>query len=105
MITENLSTLKIHNLTKEQYERELAAGRIDENALYLIPYEQQIQDGQVQSDWYQTDETASDYIKNKPSETTPEDIIEWMCEEGTIIPVASSSGQVYLTNDNKILIL
>lgn len=40
MITENLSTLKIHNLTKEQYERELAAGSIDENALYLTPYEE-----------------------------------------------------------------
>ena len=40
MITENLSTLKIHSLTKEQYERELAAGRIDENALYLTPYEE-----------------------------------------------------------------
>lgn len=39
MITENLSTLKIHKLTKEQYERELAAGRIDENALYLTPDE------------------------------------------------------------------
>ena len=39
MITENLSTLKIHNLTQEQYERELAAGRIDENALYLTPYD------------------------------------------------------------------
>lgn len=38
-------------------------------------------------------------------ETTPEDIIEWMSEENAITPVASSSGQVYLTNDNKILIL
>ena len=38
MITENLSTLKIHKLTQEQYDRELAAGRIDENALYLTPY-------------------------------------------------------------------
>ena len=37
MITENLSTLKMHKLTKAQYERELAAGRIDENALYLTP--------------------------------------------------------------------
>ena len=42
MITENLSTLKIHNLTKEQYERELEAGRIDENALYLTPYEETV---------------------------------------------------------------
>ena len=37
MITENLSTLKIHKLSQAQYERELAAGRIDENAIYLIP--------------------------------------------------------------------
>ena len=37
MITENLSTLKIHKLTQAQYERELAAGNIDESALYLTP--------------------------------------------------------------------
>ena len=37
MITENLSTLKIHKLTQAQYDRELEAGRIDENALYLTP--------------------------------------------------------------------
>ena len=40
MLTENLSTLKIHKLTQAQYERELAAGRIDENALYLTPDEE-----------------------------------------------------------------
>lgn len=40
MITENLSTLKIHKLTQEQYDRELAAGRIDESALYLTPDEE-----------------------------------------------------------------
>ena len=39
MKTENLSTLKIHKLTQAQYERELAAGRIDANALYLTPDE------------------------------------------------------------------
>lgn len=39
MITENLSTLKIHKLTQAQYERELEAGRIDPNALYLTPDE------------------------------------------------------------------
>lgn len=37
MITENLSTLKIHKLTQEQYDRELAAGNINESALYLTP--------------------------------------------------------------------
>ena len=40
MITENLSTLKINKLTQEQYDRELAAGNIDENALYLTPDEE-----------------------------------------------------------------
>ena len=39
MRTENISTLKIHKLTKEQYERELASGNIDETALYLTPDE------------------------------------------------------------------
>lgn len=37
MITENLSTLKIHKLTQEQYDREVAAGNIDETAIYLTP--------------------------------------------------------------------
>lgn len=40
MNTTNLSTLKIHKLTRAQYDRELAAGRIDENALYLTPDEE-----------------------------------------------------------------
>lgn len=39
MIKTDLSTLKIHRLTQAQYERELAAGRLDENALYLTPDE------------------------------------------------------------------
>ena len=41
MITESLSTLKIHKLTQAQYDRELAAGNIDPNALYLTPDETQ----------------------------------------------------------------
>ena len=39
MITENLSTLKIHKLTQAQYDRELANGTLDESALYLTPDE------------------------------------------------------------------
>ena len=37
MITENLDVLKIHKLSKAQYEREYEAGRLEENALYLTP--------------------------------------------------------------------
>lgn len=40
MITKNLSTLKIHRLTQEQYDRELAAGNLDPNAMYLTPDEE-----------------------------------------------------------------
>lgn len=39
MITENLSTLKIHKLTKEQYNMAVENGSIDENAIYLTPDE------------------------------------------------------------------
>lgn len=37
MITENLSTLKIHKLTQEQYDRALAEGNINKNEFYLTP--------------------------------------------------------------------
>lgn len=40
MQTQNVSTLKIHKLTQAQYDREAAAGNIDENALYLTPDEE-----------------------------------------------------------------
>lgn len=40
METKNVSNLKIHKLSKAQYERELAAGNIDEYALYLTPDEE-----------------------------------------------------------------
>ena len=39
MITENVSTLKIHKLTQAQYDRALEAGNIDETALYITPEE------------------------------------------------------------------
>jgi hypothetical protein len=41
LITENLSTLKIHKLTQAQYERELEAGRIDPSAMYLTPADEE----------------------------------------------------------------
>ena len=61
MITTNLSTLKIHKLTQEQYNKELTLGNIDENALYLTSEDSR----SVQTDWSQNDETKSDYIKNR----------------------------------------
>lgn len=43
METINLSTLRIHKLSKEQYDRELEAGAIDETAIYLTPEEEATQ--------------------------------------------------------------
>lgn len=37
MIVENISVLKIHYMTQEQYDREKTNGALDENALYLTP--------------------------------------------------------------------
>lgn len=37
MIIENLTTLKINNLTQEQYNAALAAGTINENEIYATP--------------------------------------------------------------------
>lgn len=42
MLTENLSTLKIHKLTQEQYDAALVAGKIDDNSIYLTPDEDEI---------------------------------------------------------------
>ena len=61
MNTENLSTLKIHKLTQAQYERELAAGRIDENALYLTP------DEEVDMSIYATKEDLNEKANNEHS--------------------------------------
>ena len=37
MITENLSTLRIHKLTQKQFDRESAAENLEKTALYLTP--------------------------------------------------------------------
>lgn len=59
MDTQQLSTLRIHKLTKEQYKRELREGRVNNNEIYLTPPDEQ-------SNWDQNDTTASDYIRNRP---------------------------------------
>ena len=60
MITENLSTLKIHKLTQAQYDRELAAGNIDENALYLTPDElASVEVSLLASNWYNNKQTIN----------------------------------------------
>ena len=66
MITNNLSTLKIHKLTQEQYDRELEAGRIDPSAIYLTPDDNATVGCGATPDWNENDHNSSSYIKNRP---------------------------------------
>lgn len=72
MITKDITSLKIHKLSQEQYDRELEAGRIDANAIYLTPYDDNNANIFVQPDepvgaeegtlWYDTDEVSHGVI-------------------------------------------
>lgn len=42
MDIKNLSTLKIHRLSQGQYDREVASGTAEEDALYLVPDEETV---------------------------------------------------------------
>ena len=53
----------------------------------------------VQSDWKQTDETAMDFIKNKPNE---DDALALLAETGFIDPIAAADGSVF-TDSNGAL--
>lgn len=53
----------------------------------------------VQADWKQTDETAMDFIKNKPNEN---DALELAIETGLIDPRAASDGAIF-TDKNGVI--
>lgn len=57
----------------------------------------------VQSDWKQTDETAMDFIKNKPIEETEDDAMEMLVEMGVLDPVVDEDGNVLTDENNNIL--
>lgn len=64
-----------------------------------------LQIGQVQADWNQTDETAADYIKNKPALAQDEEVFELLSSQDIIAPVTDSTNYMYLDNDGSILIM
>ena len=55
--------------------------------------------GGVQSDWEQSDEDATDYIKNKPDEY---DAITIVTKTGLVTPTAADDGAIY-TDENGAL--
>jgi hypothetical protein len=58
-----------------------------------------------QSDWNQTDTTKLDYIKNKPEMVSDEELFNWLAEADIIQPVATTTGELYVNNNNEIYVL
>lgn len=104
MKIEEVSTLKIHDISQEKFEREEAAGNLNPNEIYLTPAPDidnepvvgsenlitsggvaaalkniDIPNNNVQSDWLETDISNGGYIKNKPGdEIKKEEIINFV---------------------------
>lgn len=90
LITENLSTLKIHKLTQEQYDRESRAGRLDESAFYLTPEEE-----------YETKSDASEkYVNAKSYTDTEVNTLKNNLTKGLVVPAFASQA----TNATKDLV-
>lgn len=87
MIEKNLSTLKIHKLTQVQYERELAAGRIDENALYLTPDDEN----------YYTDAEIDTLLADKSDTTHTHTVSEISDLAENLLDLTYPIGAIYLS--------
>lgn len=57
----------------------------------------------MQPDWDQNDETAPDYIKNKPIEETEDDAMEMLTDMGIIAPIADEEGNILIDENGNIL--
>lgn len=60
--------------------------------------------GVVNSDWNQIDESATDYIKNKPDIATDDEIISMLTEEDMLPVVADSDGAILADESDNILL-
>ena len=56
----------------------------------------------AQADWKQTDETESDFIKNKPNEW---DAFVLVAEMGLITPIVDAKNKIYTNELGEILVL
>lgn len=59
----------------------------------------------VQSDWNQDDESAADFVKNKPIEETEDDAMEMLTEMGIVDPVSDGESNVLTDYNGNILII
>lgn len=57
-----------------------------------------------QPDWNQADETANDFIKNKPEMATDEDVINALIEADLLCAVADADGNILADESENILL-
>lgn len=57
------------------------------------------------ADWNQIDETAIDYIKNKPDEMTSDDVVDMLMDLELMTPMVNENGAILTDNNGAILTL
>ena len=92
---------EIVTLTTAEYEELEANSNTNANALYMLT---DSEDEVVQSDWNQTDETALDFIKNKPNIATDDEIIEMLTQEDMFPVVTDADGSILSDENDNILL-
>lgn len=59
----------------------------------------------VQSDWNENDETAKDFIKNKPDIASDEDVMNMLSDLEIINPITTSDGSILISPTGEIYTL
>ena len=91
------------NTSVARVKEELQAN-IDGKASASHKHEEYLME-QKQADWNQTDVSAVDYIKNKPEIVSDDEFLAWLNDAKIVEPVSSTSGEIYINNDDKIYVL
>ena len=86
------------------YHYDVMTYKLDERYLpNSVATKEYVLDAAVQPDWNQTDETAKDYIRNKPTEETSDDAMDLLAEIGVLSFVADEDGSILTDENNNIL--
>ena len=91
-VLSHINGASVITMTTAEYEA-MDESETNTNTLYMLT------DADSRVDWEQTDETAPDFIKNKPDE---DDALELIAEMGVVEPVAASDGSIY-TDKNGVI--
>ena len=95
LFTENLTTLKIHKLSQEQYNRELESGNIDETALYLTP------DEEIDLSGYALTSDVESYVNTRFAEILP---LITESDDGKVLQVVDGKFALVELNFSKIYV-